>query len=181
MSHMHINRKTCDIRTWKKTFISRHILHQHWYICPTNSPVRRNPQHRSFWLLSQPLPHLRSNLFLISEKSDTFLDPVVNHFTWQTLPTVNRKRFFMNTLCIESFCPQKKTHNRNCSSVVYSSTVAILTTETRFWTCVCASDRLQWSWTVLLPSDIHRAHAAVLLPFLTYLLTLPRRYVYKSF
>jgi hypothetical protein len=31
-----------------------------------------------------------------------FLDPVVNHFTRQTLPTVNSKHFFMNTLCIES-------------------------------------------------------------------------------
>jgi hypothetical protein len=24
-----VKRKTCDIRTWKKTFISRHILRQH--------------------------------------------------------------------------------------------------------------------------------------------------------
>jgi hypothetical protein len=31
----------------KKTFISRHILHQHWYTCPTALPVRRNLQHRS--------------------------------------------------------------------------------------------------------------------------------------
>jgi hypothetical protein len=40
-----------------------------------------------------------------------FLDPVVNRFTRQTLPTINRKHFFMNVLCIESFCPQK-TDNR---------------------------------------------------------------------
>jgi hypothetical protein len=40
-----------------------------------------------------------------------FVDPVVNCFTQQTLPTVNRKHFFMNIVCIESFCPQK-THNR---------------------------------------------------------------------
>jgi hypothetical protein len=36
-----------------------------------------------------------------------FLDLVVNRFTGQTLPTVNRKHFFRNNLCIESFCPQK--------------------------------------------------------------------------
>jgi hypothetical protein len=35
---------------------------------------------------------------------------VVNRFTRQTLPTVNRKHFFMNILCIESFCSQN-THN----------------------------------------------------------------------
>jgi hypothetical protein len=33
--------------------------------------------------------------------------PVVNRFTRQTLPNVNRKHFFMNILCIEPFCPQK--------------------------------------------------------------------------
>jgi hypothetical protein len=54
----------------------------------------------------------------------------VNRFTQQTLPTVNRKRFFMNILCIESFCPQRRT-TELCSSVVHpSSMVTILTTET---------------------------------------------------
>jgi hypothetical protein len=37
--------------------------------------------------------------------------------------------------------------------------------------------RLSWNWTVLLPSDTHRklvtSNTAVLLPFMTYLLTLP--------
>jgi hypothetical protein len=37
-------------------------------------------------------------------------DPVVNFFTRQTLPTVNRKHFFMKILRVESSCPQK-THN----------------------------------------------------------------------
>jgi hypothetical protein len=36
-----------------------------------------------------------------------FLNPVVNRFTRQTLPTVCRKHFFMNILCIKSFYPQK--------------------------------------------------------------------------
>jgi hypothetical protein len=53
------------------------------------------------------------HLFLIiSETFATFLNSVVKRFTLQTLPTVNGKHFFMNILCIESFCPQKKTHNR---------------------------------------------------------------------
>jgi hypothetical protein len=43
----------------------------------------------------------------------------------------NRKHFFMNILCIESFCPKKKGTTERCSSIVQSSsTVAILTTET---------------------------------------------------
>jgi hypothetical protein len=49
-----------------------------------------------------------------------FLGPILNRFTRQTLPTTNRKHFFMNILCIESFCPQKRT--------VCCSSVAIFTT-----------------------------------------------------
>jgi hypothetical protein len=64
-----------------------------------------------------------------------FLDPVVNCSVLQTLPTINRKHFFMNILCIESFCPQKHTTER-CLLVLHSSsTFAILTTETSIWTC----------------------------------------------
>jgi hypothetical protein len=40
------------------------------------------------------------------------LPPRLNCFTRQTHPTVNRKYFFMNIPCIESFCPQK-TQNRS--------------------------------------------------------------------
>jgi hypothetical protein len=38
-----------------------------------------------------------------------FLDLVVILFTRQTLPNVNRKHFLMDILCIQSFCPQKRT------------------------------------------------------------------------
>jgi hypothetical protein len=86
-----------------------------------------------------------------------FLDSVVNPFTRQTLLTVNRKHFFMNILCIESFCPQKHTTERYCSVVHSLSTVAVLTTETSLWTWhACLLPRLSWSWTVLPPSDAHR-------------------------
>jgi hypothetical protein len=114
----------------KKTFISRHVLHQHYYTCPIALPVLRNPQHRSLLTVVsatsappfQPLRHQRN-----------VCHPVVNRFTRQTLPTINMKHFLMNILCIESFCPQKRT-TVHCSSVVNSSnTVAILTTETSLW------------------------------------------------
>jgi hypothetical protein len=61
-----------------------------------------------------------------------FLYPVMNCFMRQTLATVTRKHLFMNILCTKSFLPTKKRTKERCSSVVYSSsTVAILTTETR--------------------------------------------------
>jgi hypothetical protein len=83
-------------------------LHQHRYTGPIDLLVRRNPHHKSYMcvvsaistLPFQRLRHLRN-----------VCHPVVNHFMPQTLPTVNRKHFFMNILCIESFCLQK-THNR---------------------------------------------------------------------
>jgi hypothetical protein len=104
-----------------------------------------------------------------------FLDPVVNRFTRQTLPTVSRKYLFMYIPCIESFSYKKRTTER-WSSVGYSSSmVTILTTETSLWTCACASaTRLSWSSTTLLPIDVHRKHimsiTAVLLLFMIYLL-----------
>jgi hypothetical protein len=49
------------------TFFSQHILHQHSCTCPIALSVCRNSQHRNFLLMSQPLPHLRFNLLLISE------------------------------------------------------------------------------------------------------------------
>jgi hypothetical protein len=52
-----------------------------------------------------------------------FLDPVVNWFTRQTLPTINRKHCSANVLCVESFCPQKRTTER-CASKIYPSRMA---------------------------------------------------------
>jgi hypothetical protein len=51
--------------------------------------------------------------------------PAVNHFTQQTLSTLNRKHFFMNILLFESFCPQKHT-TESCSSVVYPPNTATI-------------------------------------------------------
>jgi hypothetical protein len=91
----------------KKSFF-RYILHQHWYICPIALPVRRNTQRRN----------------LLTVVSATFAPPFqpfrqqrnvfhqgLNRFTLETLPAINRKHVFMNTICCESFSPQK-THKR---------------------------------------------------------------------
>jgi hypothetical protein len=70
---MDIKRKTCDIWTWKKhsfldipsTSIDTH-----------DTSLYKSVETRSIkvlWLLSQPLPHLRFNLFVISETFFTLM------------------------------------------------------------------------------------------------------------
>jgi hypothetical protein len=105
------------------------------------------------------------------------LAPRLNRFTW--LPTVNRRDFFMNILGIEFFFPQRKTQ-QNAVFRQY-----IRQGRSPFWLLKPASEhvhahlllRLSWNWIVLLPSDIHRkpitSITTVLLPSVTYLLTLP--------
>jgi hypothetical protein len=137
-----------------KTFISLLILHQYWYSCPIALPARRNQQHRSILTVVsatsappfQPLRHQRN-----------VCHRVVNRFTRQTLPTVNRKHFFIDILCIEFRAHKKRTTER-CSSVVHPQA------RSPFWLLKPASEhkparpvhRLSWSWTVLLPSDSRR-------------------------
>jgi hypothetical protein len=98
-----------------------------------------------------------------------FLDLVVNRFTRQTLPTTNKKHFFMNILCIE-FCSQN-TPNR---TLLFGSILLKYGRHFEYWTCACPG--LSWSWTVLLPSDTYRepltSVTSVLLPCVTYLLIL---------
>jgi hypothetical protein len=72
-----------------------------------------------FWLLSQLLPHLYFIICIFRTSMRGFLNPVVNRFTRQTLANVNRKHFFMNILCTESFGLQL-THNR---TLVFGSTL----------------------------------------------------------
>jgi hypothetical protein len=104
----------------EEIFISRHILHQHRYNCPIALPVRRNPQHRSFLTVVSATSALP---FQTLRHQWNVCHPVVKYFTRQTLPTINRKHFFMKILCIESFCPQKRT-TEHCSSVVIAQVLS---------------------------------------------------------
>jgi hypothetical protein len=179
---MDIRRKTCDNRTLK----NKHSFIDIW-VSSTNTDTFVPPLYHffetrsreAFRLLSQLLPH---NRFIICDFRTSLrecLDSVVNRFMRQTLPTVKRKYFFMNILCIESFCSQKKAKQ--------NAVLGKYTPQARsFWLLKPASAyaharlllRLLWSWTVLLPSDTCRklttSITAVLLPFVTYLLILPR-------
>jgi hypothetical protein len=116
-SQMTIIRKTCDIWTWKNNLFldisstNCDILVPSLCLCVETRSIE------AFWSLS----HLHPRTSLTE-----FLDPAVNRFTRQTLPTLNRKHFFTNILCIESFCPQKNSqenaalryyalkHDRHC-------------------------------------------------------------------
>jgi hypothetical protein len=90
----------------------RRILHQHWDTCPIVLPVRRNPQHRSSWLLSQPLPHLVGHHLHFWTSLREFHDLVVNPFTRQTPPTINKNIFYEYRLHWVLLRTKKKTHNR---------------------------------------------------------------------
>jgi hypothetical protein len=149
-SQMDVKRKTFDIRTWEKTFSTRHILQQHWYTCPIALPVRRNPQYRSLVsvvsaISAPPSHHLRLSNVLerISgprceplyttntshRKQETFL----HHYSlpWVLLPTKKN---------IQQYIPQARSP---------------------FWLLKPGSEhaharlllRLSRSWTLLLPSD----------------------------
>jgi hypothetical protein len=156
----------------KKNYLS---TYQHWYICPITLPVRRNPQHTSILtdVPATPAPpfqllHQRKRLPLSCEplyatntshrKQQIFL--YENPLHWVSLPTEHAQQ--------------------NAAPWQYTKT------QSSFWLLKPASEhvharllpRLSRSWAVLLPSDVHRepitSITAVLLPFVTYLLTLPR-------
>jgi hypothetical protein len=128
---MDTKRNICDIWTWEKhLFLDISSINNDTR--PISLPVRRNPQHRN---LSTVVSATSA-----SRHQRNVCHPVVNRFTQQALPTLNRKHFPMISLCIESFSLPPKRATERCSSLVHSSsTVAILTTETSFWRCVCAS------------------------------------------
>jgi hypothetical protein len=167
MSQMDVKCKICDIWKWKKKHLFLDISSSNTDIfVPSLYQCVETRSIKVFWLLSQSFPHLRFIICGFQTSLKEFLNPVVNRFTRQTRPNVNKKHFFMNILCIESLCPQKYAQQNDAL---------------RYYTPQARSSllpRLSWSWTVLLPSDTHRkpitSIAAVLLSFVTYLLTLPR-------
>jgi hypothetical protein len=135
-SQMDIKRKTYDIWSWEK--------HLFLDISSTDidTPVPSLYQRVEtvtitvFWLLSQPLPHLRFNFFVISE---TFVTQL-----WSALRNKHLSPKIGNiSLIISLYWVLLLTKNRTaerCSSLVHSSsTFAILSIETSLLTCSCAS------------------------------------------
>jgi hypothetical protein len=136
MSQMDIKRRICDIQNCKK----KHLFLD---ISSTNTDTLVTSFYQCVETRSVEVPfdcclsHFGTRAtwssiicdFLTSMSE--FLDPIVNRFTRPALPTVNRKHFFMNILCIESFCPQNRRRERCSSAVHLSSTVALLSTQIR--------------------------------------------------
>jgi hypothetical protein len=94
-----IKRKIYDIRTCGKTFISLHILHQHWYTGLIALPVSPNPQ---------PLPHLRFNLFVIGETFATKMEPLYMTNTSHRKHETFHYGYALHWVLL----PTKKAHNR---------------------------------------------------------------------
>jgi hypothetical protein len=147
--------------------------------------VRRTRCIEVFWLLSQPLPHLRFSLFVISETFATFSTQLWTVLRDRHFPPNTGNISLWISFALSPFVHKKK-HNR---TLLFGNTVLKhgcnfdywnqpLNMRMRLW------PRLSWGWAVLLFSDKHRKHVtfitAVLLPSVTYLLTLPRNSVEVS-
>jgi hypothetical protein len=72
---------------------------------------RQNLHHRNFLLLSQPLPHIRFNLFVNSETFATSLDSDVKRFRRQTLSHRKQEIFLYEYPLHLVIFPQKR-HKR---------------------------------------------------------------------
>jgi hypothetical protein len=115
-SRMDIWRKTCDIRTWGRHLFLDISSAKYWYNYLIALPVRRNPRNRN---LLTVVSATSSPPFQTLRHQRNISHPAVNRFTRQTIPIVNRKSFFMNILCLESFCSQKASNRK----ILFGSTL----------------------------------------------------------
>jgi hypothetical protein len=171
----------------RKTIISQHILHQHWYTFPVALPVRRNSQHRSLLTVvsatsSPPFQHLRL-LKALERISRPSREPLYATDT----SNVNRIHFFMNILCIGSYCLTKKTHNRtllfggtfkHCRHFHYCNQPVNMRKSV---CCLDCHEAGLCCYLVIQIEDLFTSITEVLLPFVTCLLTLPLIFLVLSF
>jgi hypothetical protein len=142
-------------------FISRHILHQHWYTCPN-------------LLNAVETCSIEVYLTVVSAISASSIQRLPSN--WEPLSVTNishpkQQKFYE----YPSYWVRLPTENAQ------QNTPQALPP---FWLWKPSSEheharllpRMLWNWTVLLPSDTYRKHitsiTAVSLPFVTYLLTL---------
>jgi hypothetical protein len=171
---MDIERKTCNIWTWKRyLFLDISSTNTDTHVPSLYQWVERRSI-EVFWLC---LNHFRTSVSAFSSSAKHL--PLSCEPLYAT-NTSHRKQetFLTNILCIYSFCPHKKSVQQNAALRQYNTQAL-----SPFWLLKPASEhvyaclipRLTWTWTVLLPSDTHRkpvtSTMAILLPFVTYLLT----------
>jgi hypothetical protein len=139
----------------EKTFISRYILHQHWYTCPIALPVRRNPQHRNL-LTAVSVTSASGRAW-----SATFKRPWQN-FSTQLWTALRNKHFhgkqetFLYVYPLHCVLLPTEKAQQNSALRWYTPKA-----RSPFWLLKPASEHaharllptLSWRWTVLVPSD----------------------------
>jgi hypothetical protein len=137
---MDTKRETCDIRTWKKHLFldisstNTDTLVPSLYQCVGTRSIEE------FWLLSQPLTHIRFNLFVISGTFATKTELLYATNTSHRKLEIFLYEYRLQGVLLRTHTDTQKSRTKRCSSVVYSSsTAAIFTTETSLWTCACES------------------------------------------
>jgi hypothetical protein len=171
-SQMDIQRKTCDIRTWKK--------HLFLDISSANTDTLVPSLHQCveihgieiFWLMSQSLPYLRFNALA---SSGTFATQLWTALCDKFVPPWTGNIYLWKSFALSPFAKKIHAHNRTLlfGRILLKHGGLKLTSEHAHERLL---RRLSWSWTVLLPSNKHRkpitSITAALLPFVTYLQTL---------
>jgi hypothetical protein len=92
----------------RKTFTSRHILHQHGYTCLVALPVRRNPQHRS--LFDCCLSHFRTSVSASSSSAKRL--PHNCEPLYETNTSHRKQKTFLYEYPLHWVLLFTKTHNR---------------------------------------------------------------------
>jgi hypothetical protein len=114
----------------EKTFMSWHIIHQQRYTLLITLPVCRNPQHRR--LLSQPLPHLHFDLFVISE-----IFALKAELLYMTNTSHHKQATFLYEHPLHwVLFPTKKCTTDHCSSVLHTQAWSPLNMRM----CICYLD-----------------------------------------
>jgi hypothetical protein len=107
-----IKRKTCDIETWKKRLFLDISSTNIDTLVPSLFQCVETRSTEVFWLLSQPLPYLHFNFFVVSDMFSTVLDPLSGPLYTTNTSHLKQETYFVNILSTEFFAHKRKTHNR---------------------------------------------------------------------
>jgi hypothetical protein len=145
--------------------------------------VRRNLQHRSLLtVFSATSAPGRASSASFERPWEKFSTQLCTAMRDKQFPTVNRTRFSMDILCIESSAHNKNSHTHtHTHTITMLFGITLLKHGSPFWLLKPTLNllpRLSCRWIVLLHSDTHlkpiTSITAVLRPHVTYLQTLPR-------
>jgi hypothetical protein len=125
----------------EETFICWYVPHRHWCSCPITLPVHWKSHHRRLLTVVSASSTSPFQFFAM------FLSPVVNCVRWLTLPTTHRKYLWRTFACLFAHKKKKKKKKHTQENYWYQPPNMHMR--------ICYL-RVLWSWTVLLPRDMHR-------------------------